>query len=168
MGKRALNLLIEVDLVEKARQNGIVISKFLENKLQEHFQFMDAIGYGKRMESPPYDNNPIPGSKESFSLSKSNNLSLDKGTSLRACGVAWYPCGFGSHRLAFKSQQAHYLLREKSLATEPNSVFSRFFLLVSLSYWGKAMLFIASKEDFVLAWISARPTLPRRLALHTV
>ena len=24
-----------------------------------------------------------------------------------ACGVAWYPCSFGSYRLEFKSQQAH-------------------------------------------------------------
>lgn len=24
-----------------------------------------------------------------------------------ALGVAWYPCGFGSHRLEFKSQGAH-------------------------------------------------------------
>ena len=43
MSKKPLNLLIEADLVEKARQQGIVISRFLENKLQEHFSFIDAV-----------------------------------------------------------------------------------------------------------------------------
>jgi hypothetical protein len=43
MSKKALNLLIEADLVQKAREQGIVISKFLENKLQEYFSFLSAI-----------------------------------------------------------------------------------------------------------------------------
>ena len=43
MSKRALNLLIEADLVEKARRYGIVISRFLENKLQEYFQFLEVV-----------------------------------------------------------------------------------------------------------------------------
>ena len=43
MSKKPLNLLIEADLVEKARQQGIVISRFLENKLQEYFQFIDVV-----------------------------------------------------------------------------------------------------------------------------
>jgi hypothetical protein len=32
----------------------------------------------------------------------------DNQSSSWACGVAWYPCGFGSHRHAFKSHQAHF------------------------------------------------------------
>ncbi len=43
MSKKPLNLLIEADLIQKARQQGIVISKFLENKLQEYFSFIDAV-----------------------------------------------------------------------------------------------------------------------------
>jgi hypothetical protein len=43
MSKKPLNLLIEADLVEKARQQGIVISRFLENKLQEYFSFIDVV-----------------------------------------------------------------------------------------------------------------------------
>ncbi len=43
MSKKPLNLLIEADLVEKARQQGIVISRFLENKLQEYFTFIGAV-----------------------------------------------------------------------------------------------------------------------------
>jgi hypothetical protein len=43
MSKKPLNLLIEADLIQKAREQGIVISKFLENKLQEYFSFIDAV-----------------------------------------------------------------------------------------------------------------------------
>jgi hypothetical protein len=110
MTKKHLNLLVDAELVSKAKTYGIVIGKFLEHKLQEHFQFMDAIGYGNRRESSPYTdgNNPFLISRESSSIQgKSNNLMHDNQNSSRACGVAWYPCGFGSHRLAFKSQQAH-------------------------------------------------------------
>jgi hypothetical protein len=43
MKKKHLNLSVDKDLVTKARAHGIVISKFLENKLQEYFNFIDAI-----------------------------------------------------------------------------------------------------------------------------
>ena len=43
MVKKHLNLLIEADLIQKAKDNGLVISKFLENKLQEYFTFIDAV-----------------------------------------------------------------------------------------------------------------------------
>ena len=43
MNKKPLNLLIDAGLVEKAREKGIVISKFLENKLQEYFQFIEMV-----------------------------------------------------------------------------------------------------------------------------
>ena len=43
MTKKPLNLLIDASLVQKARDNGLVISKFLENKLQEYFTFIDAV-----------------------------------------------------------------------------------------------------------------------------
>ena len=43
MSKKALNLLVEAGLVQKAREQGIVISKFLENKLQEYFSFLTAV-----------------------------------------------------------------------------------------------------------------------------
>jgi len=110
MAKKHLTLLVEADLIQKARDHGLIISRFLENKLQEHFQYMDAIGYGRRKEFSPYidGNHPNPISNAPSSIQgKSNNLMLDNQKSSWACGVAWYPCGFGSHRLAFKSQQAH-------------------------------------------------------------
>jgi hypothetical protein len=43
MNKKPLNLLIEADLIQKARDNGLVIRKFLEIKLQEYFQFIDMV-----------------------------------------------------------------------------------------------------------------------------
>ena len=43
MAKRPLNLLVDEDLVKKARNHGLVISRFLENKLQEYFSFIDAV-----------------------------------------------------------------------------------------------------------------------------
>ena len=43
MAKKPLNLLIDEELIAKARGHGLVISKFLENKLQEYFSFIDAV-----------------------------------------------------------------------------------------------------------------------------
>ena len=43
MKKIHLNLSVYRDLIRKARENGLVISKFLENKLLEHFQFIDVV-----------------------------------------------------------------------------------------------------------------------------
>ena len=43
MVKKHLNLLVEVDLIQKAKDHGLVLSKFLENKLQEYFSFIDAV-----------------------------------------------------------------------------------------------------------------------------
>jgi hypothetical protein len=41
------NLLIDADLIQKTRDHGLVISKFLENKLQEYFQFIDVVSKPK-------------------------------------------------------------------------------------------------------------------------
>jgi hypothetical protein len=43
MTKKPLNLLVDEELIVKAREHGLVISKFLENKLQEYFTFIDAV-----------------------------------------------------------------------------------------------------------------------------
>ena len=47
MKKIHLNLSVDEDLVIKARTHGLVISKFLENKLQEYFNFIDAVSSHK-------------------------------------------------------------------------------------------------------------------------
>ena len=43
MARKSLNLLVEEELVLKARDHGLVISRFVENKLQEYFTFIDAV-----------------------------------------------------------------------------------------------------------------------------
>ena len=43
MTKKPLNLLVDDELVKKARNHGIVLSRFLENKLEEYFSFIDAV-----------------------------------------------------------------------------------------------------------------------------
>ena len=43
MKKIHLNLSVNKELVDKAKDQGIVISKFLENKLQEYFSFIEAV-----------------------------------------------------------------------------------------------------------------------------
>jgi hypothetical protein len=43
MARKHLTLLVEADLIQKARDHGLIISKFLENKLQEYFQFIDVV-----------------------------------------------------------------------------------------------------------------------------
>jgi post-segregation antitoxin (ccd killing protein) len=48
MKKIHLNLSVDEDLVDKARNHGLVISKFLENKLQEYFNFIDAVSNPKK------------------------------------------------------------------------------------------------------------------------
>ena len=48
MAKKPLNLLVDEDLVKKAREHGLVISRFLENKLQEYFNFIDAVSNPKK------------------------------------------------------------------------------------------------------------------------
>jgi hypothetical protein len=41
MAKKPLNLLVDEDLVKKARNHGLVISKFLENQLRGYFNFIE-------------------------------------------------------------------------------------------------------------------------------
>lgn len=43
MAEKPLNLLVDEELVKKARDHGFVISRFLENKLQEYFSFIDMV-----------------------------------------------------------------------------------------------------------------------------
>ena len=50
MVKKHLNLLVEADLIQKAKDHGLILSKFLENKLREYFSFMDAVSNVKNLE----------------------------------------------------------------------------------------------------------------------
>ena len=41
--KKHLTLSIDARLIQKARDHGLILSRFLENKLQEYFQFVDLV-----------------------------------------------------------------------------------------------------------------------------
>ncbi len=49
MTKRPLNLLVDEDLINRARNHGLVLSKFFENKLQEYFSFIDVVNKSQNM-----------------------------------------------------------------------------------------------------------------------
>ncbi len=48
MNRKALNLLVDGDLVKKARNHGLNLSRFFENKLQEYFNFIKAVSYNSQ------------------------------------------------------------------------------------------------------------------------
>ena len=58
MRKKPLNLLVDKEVIMKARDEGIVISRFLEKKLEEHFAFIDAVSKQKKSECGRRDLNP--------------------------------------------------------------------------------------------------------------
>ena len=68
MAKKHLNLLVDENLVKKARDHGIVLSKFFENSLQVHMSIIN---------------------------SKYNNTFFDNDTISWARGVAWHPSTLG-------------------------------------------------------------------------
>jgi hypothetical protein len=104
IGKVRTNITIDKDLLVKSRQYRLSISGFLDVELRKYLAVLE---HGIAQYSP-YRENPVD-TKELPPLDdKPNNLISDKGSQPRACGVAWYPCGFGSHRHAFKSHQAHF------------------------------------------------------------
>ena len=41
MNKKPLNLLVDEDLVKKARNHGLNLSKFFENQLRGYFNFIE-------------------------------------------------------------------------------------------------------------------------------
>ena len=58
MTKRPLNLLVDEDLIKQARHEGIVISRFLERKLEEHFAFMSSVSKQHESKCGYRDSNP--------------------------------------------------------------------------------------------------------------
>ena len=52
MKKIHLNLSVNKDLVDEARNHGLIISKFLENKLQEYFTFIEAASISPKDSTP--------------------------------------------------------------------------------------------------------------------
>ena len=48
MKKVHLNLYVNEDLIKKAKQHGLILSNFFENKLLEYFSFINAVSNGQK------------------------------------------------------------------------------------------------------------------------
>ena len=60
MKKIHLNLYVNEDLVNQAKEHGLILSKFFENKLREYFTFIEAVSNVKITERPGRDLNSSP------------------------------------------------------------------------------------------------------------
>ena len=60
MAKKPLNLFIDEELVSKARDHGLLLSRFLEKKLEEYFSFIDAVSNVKETKWARRDLNTRP------------------------------------------------------------------------------------------------------------
>ena len=75
MVKKPLNLLVDEDLVKKARNHGLVISRFLENKLIEYFSFIDAVSRSSTPDIRQYQNlNSVSGNEADNNSNSKNGL----------------------------------------------------------------------------------------------
>jgi len=94
MKKIHLNLYVNKDIVDKAKEYGFNLSKFLENQLQGYFNFIEK---QKDQFFPYYDNQKsrINNSQDTPVNSKSNNTFFDNDTYSGARGVAWHPSTLG-------------------------------------------------------------------------
>ena len=94
MKKKPLNLLVDEDLVKKARDHGLNLSRFFENQLRGYFRFIDDM----RDNYTPYTHNTSCNESNNDNAqvnSKSNNTFSDNETNSGARGVAWYPSTLG-------------------------------------------------------------------------
>ena len=95
MNRKALNLFVDEDLVKKARNHGLNLSKFLENQLRGYFKFIE----DKANDYNPYltDSNPNINKQSSNTNDKtystqnrkSNSLIYDNKATSRVCSLAW-------------------------------------------------------------------------------
>ncbi len=115
MKKKHLNLLVDNELINKARNYGLNLSKFFENQLRGYFRYLE----DKQNNFSPYiqeSNRDLQVMESENNYNKNYNVGKDNNSSSWARGVAWYPCSFGSYRLEFKSQRAHqYIIYDKNI-----------------------------------------------------
>jgi hypothetical protein len=75
MTKKPLNLLIDEELVQKARDHGLVISKFLENQLRGYFNFIEG-RHNNYSQSDNINNESSNSNKSKMGLSEFESESL--------------------------------------------------------------------------------------------
>ena len=94
MNRKALNLLVDEDLVKKARNHGLNLSKFFENQLRGYFRYLE----DKQNNFSPYiqDINQVEQVMElENNYDKNYNVGKDNKNSSWARGVAWHPSTLG-------------------------------------------------------------------------
>lgn len=95
MKKIHLNLYVNEELVDKAKDYGLVISKFLENQLRGYFSYIDDM----KNNYTPYTSGQSAKIKE-FDFfeqnGKSNNLNFNSYNPSGVCSVAGYHKGLRS------------------------------------------------------------------------
>ena len=87
MKKKPLNLLVDEELVTKARDHGLNLSRFFENQLRGYFDFMEQ----RSMNYTPYikqERREREKDRNTDSQEKSINRSSDN-PNVRVCRVAW-------------------------------------------------------------------------------
>ena len=90
-----LDLLVDEELVKKAKDHGLNISRFFENQLHGYFIFIDK----KQNIYTPYNSDQLTEIKDDKHYNqndKSNNLNSYSYNQLRVCGVAGYHRGLRS------------------------------------------------------------------------
>ena len=89
MKKKPLNLLVYDELVKKARDYGLNLSRFFENQLKGYFKFIEE----RQNSFTPYintQNHNIKDDKPVDLNGKSNNTICYNSNLLRACGLVGY------------------------------------------------------------------------------
>ena len=108
MTKKRLNLTIDEDLVNKAREYGINISSFLEIKLREYIAMLEL---SQSSYSKSSSNNPINESNAYIhhtSSHHSQNLKTNKGIMAGASGLGVMTLPLRGRGRRFKSGLAHF------------------------------------------------------------
>ena len=99
MKKKALNLYVDSYLIEKTKDHGLVISKFLDNQLRSYFEFIEQ----RQKQFTPYNTNNTTTTISNNTKSKSNNQSIHSEDKTRAYGLVVMTSPSHGGGLRFKS-----------------------------------------------------------------
>ena len=93
--KKPLNLLVDEELVKKARDHGLNLSGFFENQLRGYFRFIDE---KQNIYTPYISDQYIEIKDDTYNKQngKSNNLNSNSYNPLWVCSVAGYHRGLRS------------------------------------------------------------------------
>ena len=90
MNRKALNLLVDIDLVKKARNHGLNLSKFFENQLRGYFNFIEG-KHNNYYHTISLDNNEVQNNNIVAALSGFEPLSLAPKAKMLTATPQGYP-----------------------------------------------------------------------------